>query len=650
MGKFLDRLTISRKLLLISLSFLLPVLTLLFFVWRGIQGPIHFASAELDGLAYHQKITPVLRALLDIQAASGPAPANSLAAADAAWTGLRAAGPLAAALHFDPQGLAARGREGMDAASLEAKWNAWKAAGAAREQLPPLITGLRGMIAHLDDTSNLLLDPDLDTFYLMDVHSLALPQTQERLGRIAALLGQHAGKNIGESTRLEMAVAARLLREVDIDRVQAGTTAAVKEDPNFYGAFPSLARRLPPVTSAFVTQAGETARHLESAARTGRVPAAAPATAQAALAASFALWQASSEELAGMIGVRIGAFIGQRWTALLFAALALAIAAFIVRQVAASITGPLQQCCDALAALARKDLTCRVDLPGDTELARMAQSLNAAAAGLKAAFGVIGQNAQTLALASSGQHSSADGLAGQAGDALQQARHIGEHIEVTNANFASVAAAGEEMAVTIQEISRQAQQAARVTAGAVQSAENMQTSAARLSASGREIGSILEVIQGIAEQTNLLALNATIEAARVGEAGKGFAVVAGEVKELARHTSAATVDIRAKVALIAEDTRAMATAVDEIRGVIQNVSDIQTSIAAAVEEQSVTTNEIGRNISDASGATEQIAVSVRGLTPVVEGTAQTALASRQVAEDLQRMATELNAVVVEFGV
>lgn len=137
-----------------------------------------------------------------------------------------------------------------------------------------------------------------------------------------------------------------------------------------------------------------------------------------------------------------------------------------------------------------------------------------------------------------------------------------------------------------------------------------------LSEGSREIGSVLEVIQGIAEQTNLLALNAAIEAARAGEQGRGFAVVADEVRSLASRTQQSTRQIQEVIqrmqdgsqqavdvmkqgqdqaSLSVDQARRAGEALKAINASVTRINDMNTQIATTAEEQSVVAAEINRN-------------------------------------------------------
>jgi methyl-accepting chemotaxis protein len=300
--------------------------------------------------------------------------------------------------------------------------------------------------------------------------------------------------------------------------------------------------------------------------------------------------------------------------------------------------------------VAEGDLTQRVSISGSDAIGQLGEGFGVLIKDLNGNMTAISRNANALAASSEQLTASSQMMAANSEETSAQAGTVSAAAEQVSKNVQTVAAGAEEMTASIKEIARNAHEAARVATSAVRVAEVTSGAISKLGESSIEIGKVIKVITSIAEQTNLLALNATIEAARAGEAGKGFAVVANEVKELAKETAKATEDISHKIDAIQGDTTEAVKAIKEIRAIIGQVNDISMSIASAVEEQTTTTNEIGRSVVEAAQGATDIARNITGVAQSAQNTALGATQTQAAAAALSQMAAELQGMVSQFKI
>jgi methyl-accepting chemotaxis protein len=602
-----QRLRFPAKAAVISVVMVIPACTLGYSYFHDKAELINFTKKEAVGVGYARSVLPLLKALQQDREGTG-------SSADQAFTAL---GETEA--HFGAE----LGTPALFAKLRQAQESAARSAPATRaDAQTAAIDALFDTWGAATDGSNLTLDPDMDSYYVMDAATGREPQIVELVMRLrvsgAAVLAA------GSATPAQLRSIAQNAALLDLhlgalhdDLSKAvGATAelgsALRQDEAVAAAqaFLEITRK------AFLADDGIHADRDAFLAAAG-----------AAYTGIWALSGRSVDALDQLLAKRLSGLEMSRDGSIGIIVLSAALAAYLFGSYYLATRDGLRHVGEHLLAISSGDLTKMPVAQGTDEIAGLVDVLKIMQASLLKTVVEVRKGAEEVAGASAQ-------IAGGNSDLSSRTEQQAAALEQTTATMGELATAVKSNAANARAANDAAAAASKITNRGSDSVAAVVQTVSGIADSSKKVGEIVSAIEGIAFQTNILALNAAVEAARAGDSGRGFAVVASEVRTLSIRSAEAAKEIKA---LVAESVGRADEGAKLVVGAQQTMREIVAAIASATElmariaresdEQSVGVSEVLAAISQMDGMTQQNAA-------LVEQAAAATISLREQAQSL----------------
>ena len=618
----------QAKALWVSVAFLAPLVMALVFLTMGANEQVEFAASERQGVRMLRPVLELAAAAQDRRRSATGGDADLGVLQDkvkAAFAKVQAAhAEVGPSMGLDkPLEALQKTHESLLQSPIGSNADATFATHTA------YIEQALDLIRAISDGSQLALDPELQTFHMMNMAVLRGPLQIEQTTRLSALgtlvlKDELKGKELSTSRRDVLTDGLALWAFIEKD-IENSFREGISADP-------ALARHFDMAGTDAVSVAFNKAvrQQLLGTAVSGD-PAAFLAQGNKAAQAQLALNLQVLDSLDTELQARIDRLQLRLYEQLGFAGLFVALAVYLLLSFYKVMMGGLQEVAGHLKEITRGNLTTVPRPWGRDEAAQLMTTLGEMQDSLRRVVATVLQGSVQVQNAS-GEISAASM------DLSQRTERSAASLEETAASMEQIASTVRHTADTVTGASAIVRENAAAATRGGEVIRQVVSTMDGIRASSSRIGEIIGVIDSIAFQTNILALNAAVEAARAGEQGRGFAVVATEVRALAGRSAAAAREIKslisASMSQVEAGNRVVAEAgatIGDIVGNADRIAGMMGEISTATREQSAGVGQVGAAVHELDQSTQQNAALVE----------QTAAAAGSLSDQARRLADEV---------